>query len=102
MQTGDNGREQIVRFGKSGDIMGYRALLSADKYSCSGIALEDTDVCFIPKDVFMNLLQTDSNLAFEMLKLLGNDLRKAEHRITCSRTSGGSADLFKGHLRLRS
>lgn len=82
VQTGDNGREQIVRFARSGDIMGYRALLTGDKYSCSGIALEETDVCFIPKDVFMNLLQTDNTLAFELLRLLGNDLRNAEHRIT--------------------
>lgn len=82
VQVGETGREQIVRFAKEGDIMGYRALLSGDKYSCSGIALEPTNVCFIPKDIFMNVLHRDSGLAFEMLKLLGTDLRKAESRIT--------------------
>ncbi|MBC7862516.1 MAG: Crp/Fnr family transcriptional regulator [Bacteroidia bacterium] len=81
-KSGEEGREQIVRFAKDGDIMGYRALLTGDKYSCSGIAIEETQVCFIAKEIFLQVVQRDSSLALELLKLLGDDLRKAEHRIT--------------------
>lgn len=81
-QLGDEGKEQIVRFAKEGDIMGYRALLSGDRYSCSATAIDDCLVCFIPKDIFFGMLNKEASLSFEIMKLLSNDLRKAEHRIT--------------------
>lgn len=81
-KTGDEGKEQIVRFGKSGDILGYRALLSGDSYSCSADVLEDSHVCFVPRSAFMNLLSNSSSLSLQVMKLLGLDLRQAENRIT--------------------
>jgi CRP/FNR family transcriptional regulator len=81
-KTGDEGKEQIVRFGKSGDILGYRALLSGDSYSCSADVLEDSHVCFVPRSAFMNLLTNSASLSLQMMKLLGLDLRQAENRIT--------------------
>jgi CRP-like cAMP-binding protein len=81
-QAGEDGREQITRLVKAGDPLGYRALLSGDKYSSSAVVLEDSGVCFIPKDIFLGILQKDSSLALEMMKLLSDDLRKAEMQIT--------------------
>lgn len=80
--SGDDGREQIVRLAKPGDIIGYKALLSAEKYTASAIAIDDSTVCFIPKDLFMSVLQKDPNLSFEMMKILAGELRKAEAKIT--------------------
>jgi CRP/FNR family transcriptional regulator, polysaccharide utilization system transcription regulator len=80
--SGDDGREQIVRLAKPGDIIGYKALLSAEKYTASAIALDDSSVCFIPKDLFMSVLQKDPSLSFEMMKILAEELRKAETKIT--------------------
>ncbi len=81
-QTGEGGKEQIIRMAKGGDIMGYRALIGGDKYSCSAMAIDDSNVCFIPRETFFQLIQKDTNLAMELLKLLSHDLRYAEHRIT--------------------
>jgi CRP-like cAMP-binding protein len=81
-KLGDDGKEQIIRLVKPGDPLGYRALLSGDLYSSSAIAIEDSGVCFVPKDLFMGILQKDSQLSLEMLKLLSDDLRKAELQIT--------------------
>jgi len=81
-KTGDEGKQQIVRFGKSGDILGYRALLSGDSYSCSADVLEDSHICFVPRSAFMNLLSNSATLSLQMMKLLGLDLRQAENRIT--------------------
>lgn len=79
---GDEGKEQIVRLVKPGDIIGYKALLSGDKYSASAIAIEDSNVCFIPKEIFTEVLKKDAHLSFEMMKLLSDELRKAEEKIT--------------------
>lgn len=81
-KQGADGKEHIVRLIKEGDPMGYRSLLSGDKYSASAVAIEDCGVCFIPKELFLGILQKDSSLTMEMLKLLSDDLRKAEVQIT--------------------
>ncbi|MFM2224410.1 MAG: hypothetical protein RJA07_612 [Bacteroidota bacterium] len=82
VKIGEDGKEQILRLIKPGDMMGYRALLSGDRYNATAIALEDCAVCCIPKQKFMTILKKDTNLSLEMMKLLGNDLKKAEENIT--------------------
>lgn len=79
---GDEGKEQIIRLVKPGDIIGYKALLSGDKYSASAIAIEDCNVCFVPRDIFTEILKKDASLSFEMMKILSDELRKAEEKIT--------------------
>ena len=79
---GDDGKEQIIRLLRGGDVLGYRALLSGERYSASAIALEDTQVCFRPKELFISVLKNDTGLAFEMMKLLSDELHKAEVKLT--------------------
>lgn len=82
VKLGEDGKEQILRLIKPGDLMGYRALLSGDRYSASAIVMEDSGICFIPKELFMGVLQKDGVLSMEIMKLLSDDLRKAETSIT--------------------
>lgn len=79
---GDDGKDQIIRLLKNGDVIGYRALLSGERYSATAVALEDTQVCFIPKELFVNVLRKDSGLALEMMKLLSDELHKTEVKLT--------------------
>ena len=80
--SGDDGKEQIIRLLKAGDILGYRALLSGERYSASAVALEDTQICFIPKELFTTVLKMDPALAFEMMKMLSDELHKTEIKLT--------------------
>lgn len=80
--SGVDGKEQIVRMAKGGDVLGYRALLSNERYNASAVALDDTDVCFIPKDPFFNVLKTSPGLSLDIIKMLSSELRKAEETIT--------------------
>jgi CRP/FNR family transcriptional regulator len=82
VKLGEDGKEQILRLIKPGDLMGYRALLSGDRYSASAVVMEDSGICFIPKELFMGVLQKDGVLSMEIMKLLSDDLRKAETSIT--------------------
>lgn len=79
---GSEGKEQIVRMAKPGDIIGYKALLSGDRYSATATAIEDCNICFIPREIFLVILQKDASLSFEMMKLLSNELKHAEEKIT--------------------
>jgi len=77
---GNEGREQIVRFAKAGDIIGYRALLSEEKYSCSASAISETHLCFLSREFIYNQIRSNPDFAFGLLKLLADDLRLAEEK----------------------
>jgi CRP-like cAMP-binding protein len=79
---GEEGKMQIVRLAKAGDIIGYRALLCNEKYNASAVALEDVQACFIPKDAFLKVLESNNRLSLFFVGLLAADLRRAEETLT--------------------
>lgn len=80
--SGNDGREQIVRMARGGDVLGYRALLTAERYNASAIALDDSEICFIPREAFFNVMKSNTGLSFEIIKMLSTELKKAERMIT--------------------
>ncbi len=80
-KVGEEGREQIVRFAKQGDALGYRALLSDEPYNASATTLEDSLICFIPRSEFMEILQKNQNLSIRTIQKLTGDLKFAETRM---------------------
>ena len=81
-QTGEKGKEQILRLAKKGDLLGYRALISGEAYSASASVMEDATLCFIPKITFFDFLQTNSDFSSKIMQLLSHDLKEAENRLT--------------------
>lgn len=82
-QIGAEGKEQIIRFAKEGDIIGYRALLSEEPLSASASSLEeDTAICFIPKQQVLKMITENSNFNFKLLKILSHELGEAAKIIT--------------------
>lgn len=79
-KSGFEEREQIVRFAKEHDLLGYRALLSNEKFTCSASAISDTEVCFFSKDLIFRLIENNSKLAMRFIKILADDTRNAEER----------------------
>lgn len=77
-KLGENGKEQIVRFAKTGNILGYRSLLSNDTYHATATAMEDCYVCLLSKDRFMEILESDPKLSMSIVQLLSKDLKSAE------------------------
>lgn len=80
--AGVDGKDQIIRLARDGDVLGYRALLSGDRYSNSAIALDDSSVCFIPKDVFFKLIEKNAALSLQIMRMLSANLKSAQQRIT--------------------
>lgn len=78
-KASEEGKEQIVRLAKPGNYIGYRALLCNDIYQASAIALEDTHVCFYPKEVYFELLYSKPEIASQTINILSRDLRFAEN-----------------------
>ena len=81
----EEGKTQIAQVYTKGEMIGYRALFSEHQYLSSGIAVEQTELCFIPKTTIMELIQKNPSLALKFLKQLSEDFRAMEtrlHRIT--------------------
>jgi len=80
-KMGSTGKEQIIRFAKNGDALGYRALLVGETYSASASALEDSHICFIRKETVFELFKSNNNFSYSMLKLLSRDLEDVENKM---------------------
>ncbi len=80
-KLGDEAKEQIVRFAKEGEILGYRSLLSDEPYNATATAIEDSVICYVPKSRFLEVLENNSKLTFKTIQLLTRDLKASEKKI---------------------
>ncbi|PKR82033.1 Crp/Fnr family transcriptional regulator [Brumimicrobium salinarum] len=80
-KMGKDGKEQILRFSKPGDIIGYRSLLNQEPYQASAIAIEDVYVCLILKNTFLSMVDKNRHFSKNIINLLGDDLKTAEESI---------------------
>lgn len=70
--------EQVIYFAKDGDIIGYWGCLENKNYTLSATTLEDTDMCFIKKEIFFETQKTNPEMHFEILQNYTRRLKKIE------------------------
>lgn len=80
-KSGGDGKEQILRLVRTGDVLGYRALVAGDMHTTSAIALSDCTVCLIPKHVISPQLHTNLPFSGAMLQLLAANLGATAERM---------------------
>ncbi|HXK81281.1 MAG TPA: Crp/Fnr family transcriptional regulator [Bacteroidales bacterium] len=73
-KEGVGGREQIVRLAKPGGFIGYRALFAGQNYLSSAVAIENSTVCTIDKDVIISMMKENPILTFKILKNMATEL----------------------------
>ncbi|MDR3273518.1 MAG: Crp/Fnr family transcriptional regulator [Flavobacteriaceae bacterium] len=81
-KSGFNGKEQILRFMKKGEIIAYRSLLSDEDFASSCSALDGLAAVYVPEATFHKLLALSPTVSIELLKKLAIDLGNAEKTIT--------------------
>ncbi len=81
-KTGLDGKEQIIRFAKPGDIIAYRSILSSEPACTTAKAVEDSRVCFIPSEILITLIKQNPGFSLELMKLTCNELGEANSYIT--------------------
>lgn len=67
------GREQIIYVANAGELLGYHAILSEDRYPDSAAALEYSLVSFIAKEDFVKALEYSPILSHRLLKNLSHE-----------------------------
>lgn len=73
-----NGKDQVVKLVEKGQILGQRSLISDERTNLRATALNDMELCFIPKAEIMNDLQKNNNFTMDILKHMADDLREAD------------------------
>ena len=73
-KEGVGGREQIVRLARPGGFIGYRALFAGQNYLSSAVAIENSIVCTIDKDVIFAMMKENPGLTFRVLKNMATEL----------------------------
>lgn len=68
-----DGNEQIVYIYEPGDIFGYRPMLCNEKHPVSAKAIEDSDVLFISRVRFQELLERCAELPKLLLRNLSSE-----------------------------
>lgn len=80
-RTGINGKEQIVRFAKDGDIIGHRGFGTDEYYSIGAMALENTVLCYFSRKKLQNILKNNASFAYDLMLFYANELNKSEAKV---------------------
>lgn len=81
-KTGIDGKEQIIRFAKPGDIIGYRSILSNELACTTSKIIQDAILCYISGDRLVSLVKNNGNFSMEIMKLTCKELGEANAYIT--------------------
>ncbi len=81
-KTGLDGKDQIFYVYKTGDLLGYHALLCDEQYEDSCEALEDCKISFISKTNFQKLLRKVPNLNQLLIQNMSHEFGVLVNTIT--------------------
>ena len=81
-KTGIDGKEQIIRFAKKGDLIGFRSVLSNELACTTAKVIDDAITCFIPRNTLIFFIKNNGNFSIELMQLTCRELGEANSYIT--------------------
>jgi CRP/FNR family transcriptional regulator, polysaccharide utilization system transcription regulator len=81
-KTGIDGKEQIIRFAKPYDLIGFRSVLSGELACTTAKTLEDSTLCYFSQESLFYLVKNNGNFSLELLQLACRELGEANEYIT--------------------
>ena len=81
-KQGVYGKEQILRFVKEDDLIGYRSLLCGENFQAKGEAMTEVEALFLPAELFLHLLEVHPKLSFAMLQKIAFELGESSNTVT--------------------
>ncbi len=81
-KTGFDGKDQIIRFAKPGDIMGFRSTITGELACTTTKVIEDAAVCYVPGDLVKSFVKSNGEFAMDLLEVACNELGEANDYIT--------------------
>jgi CRP-like cAMP-binding protein len=76
-----NGKDQIVKLVKPGELLGQRSMISDEPANLGAVALEDMEVCFVPKSEILQFFNQNNQFSMNMMKTICGDLKDADDQM---------------------
>ena len=73
-----NGKDHIVKLVSKGELLGQRSMISDEPVNLSAVALEDMEVCFIPKTEVMGFFDKNNQFSMNVMRSICGDLKDAD------------------------
>jgi len=81
-KTGFDGKEQIIRFAKDGDLVGFRSVISDELACTTSKIINDAVLCYIPGEELTKLIKENSDFAMALMKLTCKELGESNKYLT--------------------
>lgn len=76
-----NGKDHIVKLVTKGELLGQRSMISEEPVNLSAVALEDMQVCFIPKSEIMGFFDKNNQFSMNVMRTICGDLKDADSQM---------------------
>ena len=80
-QTGHEGKNQIIKFDREGDIFGFRSVIRREPACSSVETLTDAILCYIPDAALLHLIKSNAGFAYDMVQIACKELGESNHYI---------------------
>lgn len=77
----EEGREQIINFFGKGEMFPHHAVFRKDPYPASAITAEDSEVIFISKKDFEDVIRREPEIAVKLFHYIGELIIDLQHRL---------------------
>lgn len=81
IKTGYNGKEQILRLSKDGEVIGHRGFGMGETYKIGATALEDTVLCNFSTDLLKDILLEQPKVTFDFMHFYAEELNRSETKV---------------------
>lgn len=99
--TSPSGAAHTLRLIGPGGTLGYRSLFANEPYHATAIAVDDCELCFIPKAEILAIFKSYPDLAMKLLTHISKDLRQAEEKWMDQMDKGASERIAEAVLFLQ-
>jgi CRP/FNR family transcriptional regulator, polysaccharide utilization system transcription regulator len=81
-KTGFDGKDQIIRFAKPGDVMGFRSTITGEVACTTSKAIEDAEIFYVHGEKVKSLVKRNGEFAMDLLQIACRELGEANDYIT--------------------
>lgn len=78
--AGIGGKEQIVRLARPVGFIGYRALFAQETHKATAVAIEDSVICIINKEVLYSVMRENMDLPLKIIQSFATELGMTHNR----------------------
>jgi CheY-like chemotaxis protein/CRP-like cAMP-binding protein len=77
----EDGKEYITDLFSDGDFVGYTALIEEKNYDDSAVILEEAEVMRIPKEDFLEMINSNMEVAIKFIRIITQNVKEKEERL---------------------